>query len=306
MQFENPIQVPSPLPQSLCSILPDRIRRVLDTYGKEPIEEIRFHADRYTTLQVGGKTKTTSLLLGQKELGELLYRMCGGSLYAYADSINQGFVALGNDVRVGVCGKATLENRRVIGVRGISGLVVRLPHSISVDTTPLTDKLFLGGRAQSTLIYAPPGVGKTTLLRALTKEASSKRRGFHTVVVDCREEFSSSLLGIDLDVDCLCGYPKALGIEIAVRSLGANLIVCDEIGSADEAEAILTAGNCGVPILCSAHAKSLDELLRRPPIAALHRAQVFDLYVGLERKDGRFFYRVDRRDAILDAHRKET
>ena len=51
----------------------------------------------------------------------------------------------------------------------------------------------------------------------------------------------------ELCLDVLVGYPRALGIEIATRSLNSELIVCDEIGEGKEAEAIVSAQNCGVP-----------------------------------------------------------
>ena len=141
-------------------------------------------------------------------------------------------------------------------------------------------------------------MGKTTLLRALAKEVSSPRYGRHTVIVDTRGELNVELNDPTLNLDVMSGYPRELGIEIAVRTMGAQLIICDEIGSMADAHATLGAANCGVPLIASAHAASVGELLERPAIEILHRAHVFGKYVGLSRRTARGFdYRVtDWRD----------
>lgn len=142
------------------------------------------------------------------------------------------------------------------------------------------------------LIYAPPGIGKTTLLRTIAIEASSGVNALRTVVVDTREELGYTLDGERLMIDILIGYPRQVGIEIAVRSLGAQLIICDEIGGPQDARAILSASNCGVPLVASAHASSVEELLHRPSLKLLHSAEVFGCYVGILRdRCGGFEYR---------------
>ena len=120
-------------------------------------------------------------------------------------------------------------------------------------------------------------------------------------VIDTRGELAYSLDAPRLTVDILTGYPKRQGIEIAVRTLGAQVMICDEIGDSDEAAAIISAHNCGVPLLASAHAGSMDELMKKPGIAALHKSRAFAKYVELRRRQARQFeyeYGVtDREDA---------
>ena len=228
-------------------------------------------------------------------MAELLKKMCGGSLYAYTQTINQGFLTLEGGIRVGICGSAATENGRIIGVGEISGLIIRIPHAPDVSAKPILNLLNEMKHLRGVLIYAPPGVGKTTLLRAAAIEASSGARARRTVVVDTREELAHALIGEDLTLDTLIGYPRDVGIEIAVRSLGAELVICDEIGNLNDANAVIRAANCGVPLLATAHAADARELLRRPAFRALHRAAVFGAYVGITR-NGRsdFHYLVSR------------
>lgn len=293
MQIKERPKQPPVIPDTLADCLPPRLIRAIHASGAFRAEEIRLHAGRVCTVTCGGQNFYTNAELTETELSEILERMCHGSLYAYRDSICAGYVTLSGGIRVGIVGHAAMENGTVIGVGEITGLMIRLPHVHRVSVEPilrrLRDAVGIGG----VLVYSPPGVGKTTFLRAAAAEASSPAWGFRTVVVDSREEFSAALGGRDLLLDILIGYPHDAGIEIAVRNLGAELIVCDEIGSEADALSILSASNRGVPLLASAHARSLGELLRRPVMARLHRACVFGAYAGLSRNGaGGFHYDI--------------
>ncbi len=278
IRITRPITV---LPSVLDASLPQRLTDAVHRLCVPCPEELRLHAKRYATVRAGDHTYKTAVALSAGEIAQTLKQMCGGSLYAYAETINQGYLTLEGGIRVGVCGSAATEGGRIIGVNSITGLTVRIPHAVNVPTQPLLGILSALSSSAGLLLYSPPGVGKTTLLRNLAKLLSSPAFGQCTVVVDSREELAWTLDGEDLELDVLVGYPRALGIEIAVRSLSAQVILCDEIGSVADAEAILSAANCGVPLVATAHARTVQELLRRPPLRRLHDAHVFGTYVGL-------------------------
>ena len=306
MQIITVVRQAAPLPPILEQVLPPILWDALSRMqGVGAVEEIRLHKDREVTVTVGGQNRAVGVVLSSKEMQQTLNRMCNGSLYAYSQSICQGYVSLSDGVRVGVCGSAAIEGGRIIGVNAVSGLVIRIPHPVTVDAEPLVRRLLASNLLRGLLLYAPPGVGKTTLLRAIAKAAASPAFRLRTVVVDTREELQYGLEGKDLTLDILLGYPKELGIEIAVRSLGAQLVICDEIGSRADAKAILAASHCGVPLVASAHAGSLRELLTRPMMEELHRAEIFDTYVGLRRENGHFLYQYTAQTDV-DAVKRET
>ena len=91
---------------------------------------------------------------------------------------------------------------------------------------------------------------------------------------------------------------------MAARTLSAQLIVCDEIGDLAEAREIVEAHNCGIPLLASAHASHVGELLARPGMRLLHEAGCFGAYVGISRRVDGFDLSYDvmeweRVDALL-------
>ncbi len=266
------------------------------------VEEIRLRADRRATLTAGGRNLPTGVLLSEGQLYALLVRLCGGSLYAYSDTIRLGYMTLPHGVRVGIAGRAVCEGSQVIGVSEIDSLCIRLPHRHTAVGGTICRLLrhmrARGDGVHGVLIYAPPGVGKTTLLRGVAARMASPPDPWRTVVIDTRGELGFEVDGRDLCLDILHGYPRARGVEIATRTLSAQLMICDEIGDTDEAMALISAHHGGVPLVASAHAGTVDELLRRTGIRLLHEARLFGAYVGITRPPvgdaggGDYLYRI--------------
>ena len=117
-----------------------------------------------------------------------------------------------------------------------------------------------------------PGAGKTTLLRDTVRQLSDG--GLSAAIADERGEIAACYMGAPtLDVgertDVMDMCPKAEGIRKLVRSMSPQLIVTDEIGTREEADALLDAKNCGTVAIASAHASSVEDALRREHIRAL-------------------------------------
>lgn len=295
------------IPPRLMELLPyrisDAIRGVFAEGGSNACEEIRLRAGRLSTLTVsGGKSVSLGITLSREEIDKTVDRLCGGSLYAHGDTIKNGYITLTGGIRVGICGRAATDNGRLIGISEISSVCIRIPHSVKADATVICELLQKFNYSKGVLIYSPPGEGKTTLLRAAVMRLSTIQKdatGLRVAVVDTRGELEFGIGSKNSTADLLSGYPKGLGIEIALRTLNANVIVCDEIGNEDEARAITDASNGGAALLASAHASDVSSLMSKRSIRLLHDNGVFGAYVGLKRKDGGYEYTVTLREEVI-------
>ena len=267
------------LPPKLARILPECVKEALEGVGD--IEELRLSVGRYAWVRKQGKNVSLPIALQKKELEDLVLDMCGGSFYAHTDSISRGFISLGEGLRVGLSGRAVTEGGKVMGIRDIESVCIRIPHAITVDVSEAVFLLEKFDFTRGVLVYAPPGVGKTTYLRNVALTLSTGAAPRRVAVVDSRDELSFSLCSGALCIDILRGYPMGYGIEVATRTLGAQVIVCDEIGSEEDARAILAVQSGGVPLVASAHASDIGGLMGRHTILDLHRAGIFGAYLGL-------------------------
>lgn len=283
------------LPECLAEVLPYKLYGELQRRSSEllRIEEIRCRLLQRAYVTVGGENIELSYVTDPSDMEKMTSRIFGGSLYAHRDTLLEGYVTLSGGVRVGVCGRASLEGGRLRGIYDITSLNFRLPAKLLSVGEPLVQLIRSGA---SVLVYSPPGVGKTTLLRSVAARLSEGMVALRVSVIDTRGELS--LIGGCLGgADVLLGYPKGVGVEIATRVFNPQLIVCDEIGSEGEAEAIISSANCGVPLLASAHGDSISSLLRRTGLRKLHGACVFTHYVGITRRmRGEYVYDIRGRE----------
>ncbi len=260
------------------------------------INEIRMRKNSPLCFTVGNNNIVTDHIVSESEIQSAVNSFCKNSLHSYFDNIKKGFIPFDNGCRIGVCGKAVTEGDRVINISEISSLNIRLPSEKSYIPNDLLKNMCI---ENGVLIYSPPGFGKTTLLRKIISFYSSPPYNKRIVVIDCRNELNFDSSDSSSSVDMFVGYPKALAIDIAVRTMSPEIIVCDEIGLNDDTDALTECRNCGVNIICTAHAKDISELLKRKNIKRLHDIKVFGGYLGITLKNGQRNYEYKKHEDIL-------
>lgn len=224
-----------------------------------------------------------TVMVHAEEVDECFRRLCDYSVYSHQSEIISGFITIRNGHRAGLCGSAIVENGAVAGVRGITSINLRVARQIYGAADELIQRVFTR-RAGGVLLCGVPGSGKTTLLRDAARQLSSG--GLRVSVVDERGELAAvycGQAGNDLGPrsDILDGYPKGEGILIAVRCLAPDVVVCDEIGSVQEADAIVAGINCGVSVIATVHAADKRELQRKKQIMRLIEEGAFEHIVFL-------------------------
>lgn len=271
------------LPQALLYLpaeLRNRIQK-LPQQTREQIQEIRLRTGRPVAITLQGQEELlphdgTSAVVSAAYLDGVFRSVCEHSVHSYQHEINRGYITIAGGNRVGLCGSAVLQRQQVEGLRHISGINIRIAAQIRGCGEELFHRT-LEGDMGGLLICAPPNSGKTTMLRDLCRICGSRYR---VSVIDERGELAamhqgSSPFELGTMTDVFDGYPKAMGIETAVRVMAPQYVVCDEIGGMEETEAILHTVHTGVHLIATAHLGDLRQLSQRPQLQRLIDAGVF-------------------------------
>lgn len=281
-------------------LLPPNLREIAMSVPQgvaENAEEIRLRAGKPMCFVVGDKEVEAGSknAVTPNDLQLVLEIATRASAHTYADSIRLGFVTAEGGCRIGLCGTAVSENETVTGLRRISSICIRIPHEKLGCADELYRELTSGG-FESTIIISPPGGGKTTLIRELTRLLSDG--GTRVSLVDERNEIAGTFEGTPcFDVgrctDVLAGSPKSAGVMMVLRSMAPQVIAFDEITAPEDIDAALLAANCGVELIATAHASSAEDIRRRPLYRKMLDDGLFRRAVIIKNVNGKRRYTVE-------------
>lgn len=256
--------------REIFSLLPKRLETVLRSSFSDwaKLQEIRIRQGEKMAVRYQGQLcfpPNQEREVTAMECKEIVSQMSQYSLYAFEEEIRRGYLTIPGGHRIGVSGKAVMEQGEVKTLRHITCLNMRISHEVKGCADWLVPYIVSGRQIHSTLIISPPGGGKTTLLRDLIRNISRQR---NVSVVDERSEIAGCYQGIpQRDVGPCCdvidGCPKVKGIEMMLRSMGPELIAVDEIGTKEDYHAMKQALVSGCALLATMHGDVMPDVVEK-------------------------------------------
>ena len=254
-----------------AALLPPHLRRPverLDGTSQARAEELRLRAGRPLTLVCPEGERTVpgaEAPVRSMDLSLVLEIATQASAHTALERVRNGFFTVRGGHRIGICGSGVVRDGEVRNLRQLSSLAIRVAREVPGLSAAVLDRLWSGGVLQSTLLLSPPGGGKTTLLRDLIRAVSDGEGG---------------------------PALRVGALLMLLRGMNPQVLAADEIAAPEDAAALEMAANCGVSLLCTAHAGSLEELKARPLYRRLLDEGLFRRLAIIERAGRERRYQV--------------
>ncbi|GFZ98968.1 stage III sporulation protein AA [Paenibacillus marchantiophytorum] len=301
---------------TIMHLFPQSLRLLLTELSPEvqaSVEEIRIResrpfeiswGDRYAFLDERGQLvaqEAKAYKPNRQDCLTLLEMLTNHSLYTFEEELRRGYITIVGGHRVGLAGRTVLEQGHVRQIRDVSSFNIRIARELQGVGQAVLPHLYdpVMRSIHHTLIISPPQQGKTTLLRDIARLVSRGEWGPDSLanagkkvgVIDERSELAACVKGVprfDLGprTDVLDGCPKAEGMMMMIRSLSPDVLIVDEIGRPEDAQAIHEAVHTGIRVVATAHGADYDDVRMRPVLKQLLEEGVFTRYVILQRRRG--------------------
>lgn len=281
--------------ESALELLPSKIKDLITSLeDRDCIDEIRLRFNRPLSISIKGENRfvlkegghsiipINSYISTLGDIEHVFKASFSYSLHTYSKELSCGYITTRGGNRVGICGTAVMSSNELIidTIKYIQSINIR----ISREIIGIAENFYSEVKDEGVLIIGPPCSGKTTILRDMTRLIGNEYR---TSLIDELNEISCTyrsepICKIGNLTDVFVGYPKAKGIENAIRSMSPQFIVVDEIGTDDDTNALRYAYNCGAKLISAIHSDSLDHAVLRSGVKELIDIKAFKYAVILK------------------------
>lgn len=283
--------------EEIIGIFPLKISNILkDRLYKEQIYELRIKVGKPILVYSKSGESIINYIPTKEDMKSVMQKISNYSLYAYEEDIRQGFITIKGGHRIGIAGECVMEKGEVKTIRNISSVNIRICREIIGCSDKVMKYITSNHRIYNTIIISPPKCGKTTILRDIARNISNGISslgvyGKKVVVVDERSEIGACYFGIpqsDLGIrtDVLDNCLKREGLIMAIRSLSPEVLICDEIATKGDIEALMMAFNSGVNIITTIHGFTIEDLYKRKVFCDLLDNYILERVIILSSRNG--------------------
>ena len=267
----------------MLDFLPQNVKKSLEYLNIRHIYEIRLRQDKPITVNYLGKyvylgeygiteLREKALCCDTSDIEDCVYRAGNYSVYSVEEQLKKGFITAKEGERLGLAGEYVFENGKPHTLRNFSSLCIRVPHEVVGCGEEIYQKC-MSDRVHNLLVMSSPGLGKTTILRDLSR-LLAKNTKKNILICDERGEISSGEVGESCDV--VKFSDKATAFEAGIRAMRPEIIITDELYPKDS-ECLKNAVCAGVTVIASAHISEIAAI----PSSFL---EIFERFVLLDMK----------------------
>lgn len=283
--------------EEIVGIFPTKIGNLLkDRLNKEQVYELRIKIGKPILVYSKYGESIINYISTKEDMKSIMQKVSNYSLYAYEEDIRQGFITIKGGHRIGIAGECVMEKGEVKTIRNISSVNIRICREVIGCSNKVMKYITSAYKVYNTIIISPPKCGKTTILRDIARNISSGMpflgiAGKKVAVIDERSEIGACYFGIpqsDLGIrtDVLDNCLKREGLIMAIRSLSPEVLICDEIGTKGDVEALIMAFNSGVNIITTIHGFTIEDLYKRRVLSDLLDNEILERVIILSNRNG--------------------